>query len=243
MADRPSRSYPGYPVVVNDALVVPEATVGRLPGYLHALRGMAEDGITTVSSQDLAAQVGVSAVKLRKDLSYLGSFGTRGVGYDVGHLVHSVSAMLGVADDWEVAIVGLGNLGRALARYEGFSTRGLQVTALFEVDPDLVGTEVTGVRVHHVDDAPTVLRETGIRIAVLAVPAAAAQSVADLLVAGGVTSLLSFAPAGVTVPAGVHLRHVDLSAELQILGFREFHRSHEVRGASREASRTSGAMA
>ena len=207
-----------------DVREVPEATVGRLPGYLHSLRQLAAEAVTTVSSQVLAAHVGVSAAKVRKDLSYLGSFGTRGVGYDVGYLVHAIARALGVADDWEVAIAGLGNLGRALAGYVGFAPRGLRVTALFEVDPAVIGTEVAGIRVHHMDQAPDVVRRAGIRIAVIAAPAAAAQSVADLMVAGGVTSLLSFATATINVPDGVGLRHVDLSAELQILGFHEVRR-------------------
>ncbi len=229
------------PTVADDPRAVPEATVGRLPGYLHALRQIAADGVTTVSSQALAVQVGESAVKVRKDLSYLGSFGTRGVGYDVGHLVHAISMTLGVADDWEVAIAGLGNLGRALAGYVGFAHRGLRVAALFEIDPAVVGSEVAGIRVHHMDEAPEVLRLAGIRIAVIAAPAEAAQSVADRMVAGGVTSLLSFATAAIGVPPGVHVRHVDLSAELQILGFRESRRREDTESGVATRQAVSGA--
>jgi redox-sensing transcriptional repressor len=203
---------------------VPEATAGRLPGYLHALHTLAGHGTATVSSHALAARVGVSPAKLRKDLSYLGSFGTRGVGYDVGYLIHAISATLGVADMWDVAIAGAGNLGRALAHYEGFAGRGLRVTVLFDVDPRLVGTHVGEVPVHHVHEAPRICREAGIAVGVVAVPAAVAQEAADLLVAGGVTSLLSFAAAALVVPPGVHVRHVDLSAELQLLGFHEYRR-------------------
>jgi redox-sensing transcriptional repressor len=203
---------------------VPEATAGRLPGYLHALHTLADHGTATVSSKALASRVGVSPAKLRKDLSYLGSFGTRGVGYDVGYLIHAISAVLGVADTWDVAIAGVGNLGRALAHYEGFSERGLRVTALFDVDPALVGTRVGRVPVHDIAEAPQVCRRAGITVGVVAVPAAVAQDAADLLVAGGVTSLLSFATAALTVPDDVHVRHVDLSAELQLLGFHEFRR-------------------
>lgn len=203
---------------------VPEAAAGRLPGYLHALHTLADRGTATVSSHALAARVGVSPAKLRKDLSYLGSFGVRGVGYDVGYLIHAISGVLGVADTWDVAIAGAGNLGRALARYDGFAERGLRVTAVFDVDPAVVGTEVGGVPVHDIADAPRLCREHGIAVGVVAVPAAVAQDAADLLVAGGVTSLLSFAAAALAVPDEVRVRHVDLSAELQLLGFHEFRR-------------------
>jgi redox-sensing transcriptional repressor len=206
------------------AAAVPAATAGRLPGYLHALHGLATQGASTVSSHALATRIGVSPAKLRKDLSYLGSFGTRGVGYDVGYLIHAISETLGVADDWEVAIAGVGNLGRALARYEGFASRGLRVSVLFDVDPALVGGDVGGVPVHHIDHAPAVVGAAGIVIGVVAVPIGAAQLAADRLVAGGVTSLLSFAAAPLAVPAHVNVRHVDLSSELQLLGFHEFHR-------------------
>lgn len=203
---------------------VPEATAGRLPSYLHALHGLAEHGAATVSSHALAARVGVSPAKLRKDLSFLGSFGTRGVGYDVGYLIHAISSTLGVADEWEVAIAGVGNLGRALAQYEGFAGRGLRVSALFDADPAVVGTTLGAIVVHHIDDAPDVVRQAGISIGVVAVPAAAAQRAATRLVEGGVTSLLTFAAAALDLPEHVHVRHVDLSSELQLLGFREFRR-------------------
>lgn len=203
---------------------VPQATAARLPGYLHALRGLGDGGAETVSSQALAAAAGVSPAKLRKDLSYLGSFGTRGVGYDVEYLKRAISTVLGVADRWAVAIVGVGNLGRALAHYEGFPSRGLRVEALFDVAPDLVGTTFGGLTVHHVAQAPQVLGGSGIRIGVIAVPVSAAQHAADALVAGGVRSLLSFAATAIAVPEDVNVRSVDLSAELQLLGFREYHR-------------------
>jgi redox-sensing transcriptional repressor len=216
---------PAGPAAENRAPArVPEATAGRLPSYLHALHGLAEHGAATVSSHALAARVGVSPAKLRKDLSFLGSFGTRGVGYDVGYLVHAISSTLGVADEWEVAIAGLGNLGRALAQYEGFAGRGLRVSILFDADPAVVGTRFGDLVVHHIDDAPQVVREAGISIGVVAVPASAAQGAAERLVAGGVTSLLTFAAAALDLPEHVHVRHVDLSAELQLLGFREFRR-------------------
>jgi redox-sensing transcriptional repressor len=200
---------------------VPEATVGRLPTYLQALHALASAGVTTVSSQELADSVHVSAAMLRKDLSHLGSYGTRGVGYDVATLVHEMSAVLGLEHDWPVAIVGVGNLGRALAHYGGFSSRGLSIAALFDADPAVVGTEVNGHTVHDVAEIGPLVVARGVRIAVVATPAAAAQGTCDALVAAGVTSILCFAGGTVRVPPGVTVRAVDLSSELQILGFHE----------------------
>jgi redox-sensing transcriptional repressor len=200
---------------------IPEATVARLPVYLRALRGLVERGTATASSDELAAIAGVNSAKLRKDLSYLGSYGTRGVGYDVEYLVYQISRELGLSQDWPVAIVGIGNLGHALANYGGFVSRGFRIAALLDADPRLSGNRVAGLVIRHIDELDDVIGELGISIAVIAVPPQAAQEVADRLVAAGVTSILNFAPAVVTVPAGVDLRKVDLSIELQILAFHE----------------------
>ncbi|HEY3869594.1 MAG TPA: redox-sensing transcriptional repressor Rex [Actinocrinis sp.] len=203
------------------ASAIPEATVARLPVYLRALRTLAERGTATASSDELAAIAGVNSAKLRKDLSYLGSYGTRGVGYDVEYLVYQISRELGLSQDWPVAIVGIGNLGHALANYGGFVSRGFRIAALLDADPRLSGNRVAGLVIRHIDELDDVIGELGISIAVVAVPPQAAQEVADRLVAAGVTSILNFAPAVVTVPAGVDLRKVDLSIELQILAFHE----------------------
>lgn len=210
--------------------VVPEATVARLPSYLQALHAFAEQGVRIVSSQALAEQVHVSAAMLRKDLSQLGSYGTRGVGYDVSHLVHEMSAVLGLEHDWPVAIVGVGNLGRALAHYGGFSSRGLSIAALFDVADGVVGSVVNGRTVHHVRDIRRLVLERGVRIAVVATPGAAAQQTCDALVEAGVTSILSFAGSALEVPAAVTVRAVDLSSELQILGFHEQRKHSAVLG-------------
>jgi redox-sensing transcriptional repressor len=204
---------------------IPEATVARLPVYLRALVGLADDGLTTVSSDALAHAAGVNSAKLRKDLSYLGSYGTRGVGYDVQFLVYQISRELGLMQDWSVVIVGVGNLGHALANYGGFGDRGFRVAALVDVDRRRVGEQVAGVGVRHLDDLDDVVREHGCSIGVIATPAVAAQDVADRLVAAGVTSILNFAPTLLVVPDGVDLRKVDLSIELQILSFHEQRKS------------------
>ena len=204
---------------------IPDATVARLPVYLRSLVALAEAGETTVSSDALAGAAGVNSAKVRKDLSYLGSYGTRGVGYDVQYLVYQISRELGLTQDWLVVIVGVGNLGHALANYGGFAQRGFSIAALFDVDPRRVGEVVAGQSVRHLDDLPVVVRESGVSIGVIATPAHAAQDVADSMVAAGVTSILNFAPVLLTVPSGVDVRKVDLSIELQILSFHEQRKS------------------
>jgi redox-sensing transcriptional repressor len=199
--------------------MVPEATVARLPVYLRALHGLADDGRQTVSSEALAEAAGVNSAKLRKDLSHLGSYGTRGVGYDVAHLVEQISGELGLSGRCSVVLVGVGNLGRALAGYGGFASRGLAIDALLDADTDRVGEQISGLTVRHIDELDQVVT-TG-SIGVIATPAGAAQQVCDRLVAAGVTSILNFAPTVLSVPAGVDLRKVDLSIELQILSFHE----------------------
>jgi redox-sensing transcriptional repressor len=198
---------------------IPEATVNRLPVYLRALYALADRGIPTVSSEELAAAAGVNSAKLRKDLSHLGSYGTRGVGYDVEYLVYQVSRELGLTQDWPVIIVGAGNLGHALANYGGFASRGFRVAALFDTDPVIVGTQIASQVVRHADELESVIARYGVSIGVIAVPAAAAQAVCERLVAAGITSILNFAPVVLTVPSGVDVRKVDLSIELQILAF------------------------
>lgn len=198
---------------------IPEATVARLPVYLRCLLEVADERATTISSDRLAEMAGVNAAKVRKDLSYLGSYGTRGVGYDVEYLLFQISRELGLTHDWPVVLVGLGNLGQALARYGGFSERGFPVAALVDNDPAKVGTRVADLEIHHQDELPDLVRRHRISIGVIATPAEAAQDVADLLVSAGIRSILNFAPAVIAVPDGVSLRKVDLAVELQILSF------------------------
>jgi redox-sensing transcriptional repressor len=204
---------------------IPEATVARLPVYLRILLELAADRTESVSSNRLAERAGVNAAKVRKDLSYLGSYGTRGVGYDVEYLLYQMSRELGLTRDWPVIVVGAGNLGQALANYAGFDERGFPVTALVDVDEAKIGTTVNGVRVHHVDDLPELVRSSGGCIGVIATPAAGAQKAADRLVLAGVQSILNFAPTVLSVPRGVLVRKVDLAVELQILSFYQQRRS------------------
>ncbi len=198
---------------------IPDATVARLPEYLRTLSALADDGVPSVSSEELAAAVGVRSAQLRKDLSHLGSYGVRGVGYDVQMLALEISRALGLTVDWPVAIVGMGNLGRALSSYSGFVTKGFRIVALFDDDPSVEGEDVLGVAIRPLSDLPRSHAVDPIAIGVIATPASAAQTVCNALVQAGITSILNFAPAVLTVPAGVDVRRVDLSTELQILAF------------------------
>jgi redox-sensing transcriptional repressor len=214
-------STPGKPGSVPALPDLPEATVARLPEYLRALHQCAATGAETASSEELAAAAGVNSAKLRKDLSHLGSYGTRGVGYDVALLIDQIEYVLGLTQRRAVALVGIGNLGHALAGYDGFATRGFRIVALFDADPQRVGEQIHGVAVRHIDDLPEVAAQEAIAIGVIATPATAAQGVADQLVAAGVTSILNFAPCVLSVPDNVDVRTVDLAIELQILSFHE----------------------
>ncbi len=200
---------------------IPEATVARLPVYLQVLVEAAADGVDTLASDDLARASGVNAAKVRKDLSYLGTHGTRGVGYDVDRLAASLAQALGVVADRPLLLIGAGNLGRALASYGGFADRGFRLVGLVDADPDVIGRELAGLRVAPVAELEALVTAHRVALAVLAIPAEAAQPVTDRLVAAGVRAILSFAPTYLQVPQGVTVRRVDLATELQILAFYE----------------------
>ncbi len=199
--------------------------MARLPVYLRSLLELAGSDTVTISSERLAELAGVNAAKVRKDLSYLGSYGTRGVGYDVEFLLFQMSRELGLTQDWPVVIVGVGNLGHALANYAGFAERGFPVGALVDADPAKVGERVGALVIRSIDELDEIVAALGASIGVVATPAPVAQDVADRLVAAGVRSILNFAPAVLTVPADVSLRKVDLAVELQILSFYQQRRS------------------
>jgi len=200
---------------------IPEATVARLPVYLRALTTLADRDVATASSEDLASAAGVNSAKLRKDLSYLGTYGTRGVGYDVNYLRYQIAREIGLMQDWSVVIVGIGNLGHALANYGGFASRGFAIRALVDSDPAIVGTEIAGLPVTPLERLEKVVGDLGVAIGVIATPAQVAQEVCDRLVAAGVSSILNFAPSVLSVPDHVEVRKVDMSIELQILAFHE----------------------
>jgi redox-sensing transcriptional repressor len=193
--------------------------------YLRILLDQSESGTANVSSEELADLAGVNAAKVRKDLSYLGTYGTRGVGYEVEYLIYQVRRELGLTHDWPVVIVGAGNLGQALAGYGGFGNRGFPVAGIVDNDPAKIGSVIGGVRVRGVADLASIVRTDHVSIGVVATPANAAQEAADQLVAAGVTSILNFAPVVLNAPAGVNVRKVDLAVELQILSYYEQRRS------------------
>ncbi len=214
---------------------IPEATVERLPVYLRILTEQADLAIDNISSDRLAELGGVNAAKVRKDLSYLGSYGTRGVGYEVSYLVYQIRRELGLTHDWPVVIVGAGNLGQALAGYGGFGERGFPVAGIVDVDPAKVGSVLGGVRVRHIDELAQIVQAKHVNIGVIATPSAAAQDAAERLVRVGVTSIMNFAPVVLSVPRSIEVRKVDLAVELQILSY------HEQRKASNALRSVGGA--
>ncbi|MGY4718632.1 redox-sensing transcriptional repressor Rex [Naumannella cuiyingiana] len=209
---------------------IPDATVARLAAYLGVLTRLSDQGVTTVSSNELAEAAGANPAQLRKDLSHLGSYGVRGVGYDVAYLLVQLDQHLGAGPDVPVIIVGVGNLGRALVNHAGFSSRGFRVVGLVDSDPALAGERVEGLPIAPESALEELIAQTGASIAVITTPGQAAQSVTDRLVASGITGILNFAPAALSVPDSVTVRKVDLGSELQILAY------HHRRGpASRTA--------
>jgi redox-sensing transcriptional repressor len=204
---------------MSEARHIPEATVARLPLYRRTLVETAEAKTTTISSERLAQLAGVNAAQVRKDLSHLGSYGTRGVGYDVEYLLYQISRELGLTQDWPVVIVGLGNLGHALANYRGFLERGFRIVALIDADRAKVGERIGNLEIRHLDELQDIATEQRLAIGIIATPGSGAQDVADRLVVAGVSSILNFAPVVLAVPDHVSIRKVDLSIELQILSF------------------------
>ena len=205
--------------------------MARLPVYQRILEDLLRSGTTTVSSELLASSARVNAAKVRKDLSLLGSFGTRGAGYDAAFLIEQIDRQLGLDRVWRVVIAGIGNLGRALARSQGFAARNFDVAALLDTDPAIIGQQVDGVVVRHPDDLPSIAAEIPLAIGVITTPAAVAQRAADTMVSAGVRSILNFAPQVLEVPPDVLLRYVDLSIELQVMSFYQA----RLEGASGEA--------
>ena len=202
---------------------IPEPTVVRLPLYQRVLQELALDSVTTVSSAELAEFCGVNAAKVRKDLSHFGTYGTRGTGYDVDYLLGQIKRELGIDQQRAVIMAGLGHLGHALARSSGFVAGGFRIVGLFDVEPSAIGEVIAGTRVAHLSELAAVCRVHGASIGVITTPAAAAQDVCERMVDAGVSAILNFAPTVLTVPPSVQVRHVDFSAELQVLAFYQTH--------------------
>jgi len=199
--------------------VIPRAAASRLSRYLRYLEELDRNGVTTTSSQALGAALGVTAAQVRKDLGYFGQFGYPGLGYKIAQLTPELRRILGTDKAWNVALVGIGNLGTALLRYKGFSAHGFRIVALFDASPALVGKRVEGNEVHHVDEISARVRECNIELAVLSVPGEAAQAVADRLVEAGIRGIFNFAPALLNLTQEVAYVSIDLALELEQLSF------------------------
>jgi redox-sensing transcriptional repressor len=199
-------------------LQVPKAVVSRLSLYLRELQHLVRDGHETTSSTQLGGKLGFTDAQVRKDLAYFGQFGYPGIGYRCSELIEAIKKILGTNQAWPVAIVGLGNLGRALMGYKGFQHQGFQIVAAFDVDPAKVGQSVEGIQIFDLADVGRVSKERGIRLAIIAVPGIAAQKVADALVAAGIEGILNFAPVTLN-PKQVQTIGVDLAIELEQLAF------------------------
>ncbi len=200
-------------------ILPPDVVIRRLPLYARSLRYLLQEGIHSVSSQELGERINVTAAQIRKDLSYFGEFGKQGIGYDVEKLLNHIEKILGLTYEWPVAMVGVGHLGQAIARYEGFRSKGIYIVALFDNDPAKIGTEIGGITIQSDEQIPTVVREQRIRLAIVAVPAFRAQEVTDVLVASGVRAILNYAPIILHVPEGVWVRCIDPVAVLHSMTY------------------------
>jgi redox-sensing transcriptional repressor len=198
---------------------IPEMTVRRLSVYTRCLQQLEEDGVKTVSSQELAERFNFNSAQVRKDLAYFGEFGVRGIGYYVAGLKAELQKILGLDREWPVALVGLGNLGAALFHYKGFSKQGFRIVAIFDDDPAKAGTTEEGVPIMPMRDLPKETKARNLQIAIVAVPAESAQAVTDKLIAAGIKAILNFAPGRIRGAKDVRLKNVDLSIELESLSF------------------------
>lgn len=199
---------------------IPDIVIGRLPIYLRALTHMAQEGDkVTTSSHELGQRLGISSAQIRKDLSHFGEFGKQGTGYHIKYLIEQLRHILNLDQEWSTVIVGAGYIGHALAHYQGFQHRGFRIQRIFDNDPSVIGQDMNGLTVQHVDELSEVMENEGIQVAILAVPASAAQDITDLLVDAGVKSILSYAPINLNVPQGVWVRYNDPVVQMQRMTF------------------------
>lgn len=194
---------------------VPDIVVSRLPLYLRALNFLAEEGVETISSAELAQRLGISSAQIRKDLSFFGEFGKQGTGYNVEFLRKKIKEILNLTKIWDVALVGAGDLGHALVHYGGFLGQGFRISLVFDNNPQKIGQEIAGLVIQPASRMKELIRQHGIQIAIIAVPASAAQKVTDELVAAGVRAILNYAPITLKVPPGVHVQYIDPVTRLQ----------------------------
>lgn len=194
---------------------IPDIVIGRLPVYLRALTRLAQEGHEVTSSHELGQRLGISSAQIRKDLSHFGGFGKQGTGYQISYLINQLRQVLKVDQEWEVALVGAGDLGSALAHYRGFGDRGFHIACIFDSAPQKVGKMIGDFTIHPIDELESVIRERGIKIAMIAVPADKAQEVADALIEAGIRAILNYAPMSLNVPANVHVQYIDPVVQMQ----------------------------
>lgn len=194
---------------------IPDIIIGRLPVYLRALQQLSDKGILTTSSQELGELIGISAAQIRKDISQFGEFGKQGTGYSIPFLIERLRDILKVDRVWEVVIVGIGDIGHALARYNGFANRGFHISMLFDNDPEKIGQRVGEYEIYDTAILPEKVKQNKIKIAMLAAPASSAQEIADLLVKAGIKAILNYAPISLNVPSGVRVQYIDPVTHLQ----------------------------
>jgi redox-sensing transcriptional repressor len=195
--------------------IIPDIVVGRLPIYLRALQRMSEEGRQITSSLELGERLGISSAQIRKDLSQFGEFGKQGTGYNIEFLVRNICKILKIDRVWDMAVVGAGDIGSAIARYQGFTNRGFQVTLIFDIDPTKIGTRVGEFTVQDFDSMVDKLRRYNVKVGMIAVPGSVAQEVADRLIEGGVKAILNYAPINISVPQDVRLQYIDPVIHLQ----------------------------
>lgn len=194
---------------------IPDIVIGRLPLYLRSLQRMSSEGRLVTSSQELGEKLGISAAQIRKDLSQFGEFGKQGTGYDIAYLMNQISHILRVEKEWDVAIVGAGDIGSAVARYKGFSNRGFRVAMVFDNDPQKIGTQIDAFVIQDTENMVEAIRSAGIKVAMLAVPASVAQPIAEKLVEAGIRAILNYAPITINLPNTVYIQYIDPVIHLQ----------------------------
>ena len=197
------------------AKIIPDIVIGRLPIYLRALTRMFQKGRQVTSSQELGERLGISAAQIRKDLSQFGEFGKQGTGYNIEFLIQKIQEILKVDRIWDVAVIGAGDIGHAVANYGGFHQRGFKIVKIFDNDPEKIGTDFNGIKVLDIANMEKEIQKAGLKVAMLTVPAEAAQEVADQLVKAGVRAILNYAPVSLTVPQGVRVQYIDPAVHLQ----------------------------
>lgn len=198
---------------------IPDIIVGRLPIYLLALQHMQREGRQVTSSQELGERLGISSAQIRKDLSQFGEFGKQGTGYNIAYLADQLRKILKLDRVWDVALVGAGDIGHAVAGYAGFHDRGFRIAEIFDNDPDIIGTQINDYTVHDSANMSEVVKEAGIKVAMIAVPASAAQAVAETLVKAGVRAIVNYAPITLSLPENVHVEYIDPLTHLQRMAY------------------------